>query len=209
MGSIPMFDLFAALAAGYLLGGIPTAELIARLRGTSIFTVGSGNMGAMNTARHLGAARGVLVLAIDLAKGAAATALGLWMAGVVGAGTLAGLTLALVAGLGAVAGHAWSPYVRFRGGKALATLLGVSLPLYPLAGLFGLMLMVALLLLLRRATPAAMLALGLYPFVVLFTLFRQGVPEGVAFAVFTGVVPMAVISLVKHVQARREPSGPV
>lgn len=199
------FDLFAALAAGYLIGGVPTAEIVARRRGASIFEVGSGNMGAMNAFRHIGWVPGILVVAVDIAKGAAATGLGLWMAGAVEAGPLAGVALALVAGFGAVLGHAWSPYVRFRGGKALATGFGVSLPLYPVGGAFGLMLLVALALIVRRATPATIVMLTLYPFVVLLTLFRQGVPAQVPFAVFTGVVSIVLISLIKHLRiARRD-----
>lgn len=196
-------DVAAALAVGYLLGGIPFAEIVARLRGTSIFEIGSGNMGAMNATRHLGAAAGIAVLVGDVGKGVLATLAGLWMADAAGALPLAGLALPLAAGVGAVAGHAWSPYLRFRGGKALATILGVSLPLYPLGGAYGVLLLIALVLLLRRTTIASVVMLAIYPFVVLLTLLRQEVPEQVAFAVFTGVVPLAVIAIVKHLLALR------
>lgn len=196
------FDLFAALAAGYLIGGIPTAEIVARRRGASIFAVGSGNMGAMNVARHLGIVSGVLVLLADVGKGAAATALGMWMADATGATTLTALALPLAAGSTAVIGHAWSPFVGFRGGKALATGFGVSLPLYPVGGLYGLVLLVALALILRRAHAAAILMLLLYPFVVLAALYRQGTPEAEAFTIFTGVVLLVIVSLVKHLRSR-------
>lgn len=196
-------DVVAAVAIGYLLGGIPFAEIIARLRGTSIFDVGSGNMGAMNTARHFGVAAGIAVLVGDVAKGAIATLAGLWMASATGAAPMAGIALPLAAGVGAVAGHAWSPYLRFRGGKALATMFGASLPLYPLGGVYGLVLLVALVLLLRRTTLASVATLAIYPFLVLLTLMRQQLPDPIVFAVFTGVVPLSVIAIVKHLLALR------
>ena len=203
-----MLDLLAALAAGYLIGGLPTADLVARLRGTSIFAVGSGNMGAMNTARHLGWTLGAVVLVVDVGKGAAATALGLWMARSLAVDPTAGLALALLAGIGAVLGHAWSPYARFRGGKALATMFGASLPLYPLGGAYGLVLLLALVLVLRRVTLASVLTLGLYPFVVLAAALRLGATQDVGFALFTGVVPLAAVSALKHVLAwRRQANG--
>ena len=198
-----MLDLLAALSAGYLIGGLPTADLVARFRGTTIFAVGSGNMGAMNTARHLGWMLGAVVLVVDLGKGAAATAVGLWMAVALPVDGEAGLALALLAGVGAVLGHAWSPYVRFRGGKALATTFGASLPLYPLGGAYGVALLLALTLILRRVTLASVIALGLYPFVVLAAALRLGATQDVAFALFTGVVPLSAVSVLKHVLAWR------
>lgn len=196
-------DVVAALAIGYLLGGIPFAEIVARLRGTSIFVVGSGNMGAMNATRHLGVPAGIAVFVGDVGKGALATLAGLWMAGATGAPPLAGVALPLASGIGAVVGHAWSPYLKFRGGKALATMFGVSLPLYPLGGAYGLVLLVALVLLLRRTTVASIATLAVYPFLVLLTLLRQGLPGPVVFAVFTGVVPLAIVAIVKHLLALR------
>ena len=198
-----VLDLFVALGAGYLIGSIPTAEIVARLRGTSIFVVGSGNMGAMNTARHLGWGFGAVVLLVDVGKGAAATAAGIWLAGTSGLAPAAPLVLALAAGLGAVVGHAWSLYARFRGGKALATMFGASLPLYPLGGAFGLVLLLGLALILRRVTLASVVALGLYPFAVLVTSLWQGAPRDVAVALFAGVVPVAAVSILKHLQGSR------
>ncbi len=150
-----MLELFAALAVGYLVGGVPSAAIMARLRGRDIFTVGSGNMGSMNTARNLGFGLGVLVLVLDIGKGALATFLGMQMAVMTGQDGVAALLPALAAGFGAVLGHAFSPYVGFRGGKALATTFGVSLPLYPYVGLFALGLLLSLYLLTRRMEVAA------------------------------------------------------
>lgn len=202
-----LVELLAALAVGYLVGSVPTAAWIARARGKDVFSLGSGNMGAMNTARNLTLGLGVLVLALDVAKGALATYLGLFIAAASAANTpgveAPALAAPLVAGFGAVLGHAFSMFVGFRGGKALATTLGVSLPLYPQVGLAALILIVALYLIVRRAGLAAIITMLAYPFLALLTLDRSGWPREDSFAVVTGVLPIVAIVLLKHLLAWR------
>jgi glycerol-3-phosphate acyltransferase PlsY len=193
-----MITLLAAMALGYLLGAIPSAAWVARWRGLEIFAVGSGNMGAMNTARNLGYAWGVVVLVMDVAKGVAVTWAALAMASFSGIGEAGALAVALAAGAAAVTGHAWSLYVGWRGGKGLATMLGLSLPLYPWGGLVGLLLLVALTLLTRRPHLATVLGLLAYPWLVSATALRTGESLETAFALFTGMLPLVVVSLLKH-----------
>jgi acyl phosphate:glycerol-3-phosphate acyltransferase len=184
-------------AAGYLIGSVPSAALVAKLKRQDIFAVGSSSMGAMNTARHLGWALGALVLALDLAKGALATAAGLWLSAGMNASSSAALWTPLAAGSGAVAGHLWSVWVGFRGGKGLATALGVSLPLYALGGLYGLLTLLALLALLRRVTLATLLtALG-YPLLVYLSLVQTGTPNRVV-PITLGVSVVALLVALKH-----------
>lgn len=198
-----------AAVAGYLLGAIPSAAIAARARGRRIFEVGSGNMGAMNTARNLGVFLGIAVFVADVAKGAAATAVALGVATAFGIDAAAGLAVALIAGVAAVAGHAWSLFVGGRGGKALATIFGVSLPLYPWGGLAGAALIVALVLLTRRATLAAVVTLVAYPWLVAGIAWRSGEPVATAYALFAGTLPLAIISLVKHARSRSGRNTPV
>lgn len=193
------FDLLVALAVGYLLGGFPTAALVARVRGRRIFDVGSGNMGAMNTARNLGFALGLVVLVVDIAKGALAAWLGFAMGAVLGAGDGVRLALALTAGVAAVAGHAWSPFVGFRGGKALATAFGAALPVSPWGALAGLACIVGLVLLLRRAGPATMLTMVAYPFLTYAATMRGTRDQELAFATATAALAIAVLVGLKHV----------
>ncbi len=154
--------LVASLAAGYLIGSVPSAALVARFKRQDIFAVGSSSMGAMNTARNLGWALGALVLLLDLGKGALASFVGLQL------GAFAGdpLYTALVAGVGAVLGHLWSVWVGFRGGKGLATTLGVALPVYPLGGLYGLVTLLVLIALSRRVTFSTFVTALVYPLCV-------------------------------------------
>jgi glycerol-3-phosphate acyltransferase PlsY len=194
-------DLIAAFAAGYFLGGVPSAAWIARLAGRDIFRVGSGNMGSMNTARNVGPVAGVAVFALDVGKGAAAVAIGRWMGDV--SGLVDPLVPALAAAVGAVVGHGWSPYARFRGGKGLAAAFGATLPIVPLGGLAALTLLVGLILLTRRSEASALIALVALPFLTGTVVVRQGGAMEDAFAVGTGMALVAAVSIVKHVQAYR------
>lgn len=198
-----MLELFAALAVGYLLGGVPSAQVAARFKGRDIFAVGSGNMGTMNTVRNLSFGLGLLVLIVDIGKGALATYLGMQMAAATGAVGAAALLPALMAGFGAVLGHAYSPYVGFKGGKGLATTFGVSLPLYPAVGLFALGLILALYLITRRIEFAAFVTILTYPLVALLLLERRGWESDATFTIVTGLLPLAAVVLLKHLLAWR------
>ncbi len=117
----------AGLLAAYLVGAIPVGFLVARLfGGLDIRRHGSGNIGTTNVFRTLGRLPAILTLAGDAAKGYGALALG--------RATVHGEP-ALVAACGALAvvGNCWPVYLGFRGGKGVATALGVSLGLVPLA----------------------------------------------------------------------------
>jgi len=190
--------LVAVLAVGYLLGAIPTAAWLARAQGAEIFKLGSGNMGAMNALRTLGRGAGLLVLLVDIAKGFAAVSLAIAMARWVGLDDPTVHGAALIAGFGAVLGHAYSVFVGWRGGKALATMFGAALPLYPWGALAGLLVVISMLLVTRSTHRAALVALPLYPLLVVLAEMRMGATLEEGFALFSGVVPLVVVSLLKH-----------
>lgn len=109
---------------GFLAGSFPTGYVMGRLlKGVDIRTVGSGNVGATNVFRSVGKTAGLTTLLIDMAKGF----FPVWWA-LRGAPAEA---VPLIVGAAAVAGHTWSPWVRFRGGKGVATSGGVFLALLP------------------------------------------------------------------------------
>jgi glycerol-3-phosphate acyltransferase PlsY len=193
-----MLGLLTALGLGYLLGSVPSAELIARARGKTIFELGSGNMGAMNTARNLGWGAGIAVLVFDLAKGALASWLGIVMVAISQPEALWAVTIPLAAGFGAVVGHAASLYVGFRGGKALTTALGMSLPLFPLGGLYGMLLLVSLILLLRKVGIGSSLAALCFPAVVYTSQYQASINPGVRIATTVTVALISIIIIIKH-----------
>jgi glycerol-3-phosphate acyltransferase PlsY len=134
--------------AGYLLGSLPVAFWFGALRGKDLLREGSGNPGALNAYRVLGPVPGLLVLLLDVFKGVLAVALGEGVAG----DPLGGLW----GGAGAVWGHAFSPWLGFRGGKALAPAAGVLLAVDPRLLLLALTLLALLYLFSRRPYRAAL-----------------------------------------------------
>ncbi len=153
-----------ALAAAYLAGAIPFGWLLGRLAGgLDVRRMGSGNIGATNVARSLGPWAGILTLALDVGKGAAAV----W-----GAGKITGQPgVAVAAGLAAVAGHVFPVYLGFKGGKGVATGLGAFLVLAPGATLGAGALFVAAAAATRRVSVGSILAAASLPVILL--LFRE------------------------------------
>ena len=128
----------ATVIGAYLLGSIPTGYLVARARGVDIRQVGSGNIGATNAFRVLGKPAGILVLGTDALKG--------FLACKVVSGVAYSFlsppyqqvaesreTLAIVAGIAAILGHNYTCWLKFKGGKGIATTGGVLLALMPYA----------------------------------------------------------------------------
>jgi glycerol-3-phosphate acyltransferase PlsY len=118
--------IVALVAASFLLGSIPFGVLFARRRGVDLKKVGSGNIGATNVSRALGKKVGILVLLLDAAKAFAPTAAALWLFGL-------GPTAAAAAGFAAFAGHIYSPWLKLKGGKGVASGLGAFLAMSPAA----------------------------------------------------------------------------
>jgi glycerol-3-phosphate acyltransferase PlsY len=115
----------AAIIAGYLIGSIPFALILTRRWGADLRQVGSGNLGAANVMRASGLTAGILVAALDMAKGAASV----WLASRIGDSAEA----PAAAGLAAIIGHIYPVWLRFRGGKGVATASGVFSMLTPAA----------------------------------------------------------------------------
>jgi glycerol-3-phosphate acyltransferase PlsY len=153
-------------AAAYVLGSIPFGVVVARARGVDLRKVGSGNIGATNVARALGRWWAVAVLLADAAKGFAPV----WV------GRRLGLPPALVAiaGLAAIVGHMFTVFLRGRGGKGVATSLGVALALSPLAALCGFGLYVVTFAVSRLSSVGSLLGIWSFP---AFAVLLGGLPR--------------------------------
>jgi acyl phosphate:glycerol-3-phosphate acyltransferase len=150
-----LFALCGLLA--YLSGSVPFGLLIARARGVDIRKVGSGNIGATNVFRSVGRGAGVLTFLLDLLKGfVPAFLFPLLLRPALG--PVAAQALSVLCACLAVAGHNWPIFLRFRGGKGVATSTGALLGLAPQAVLAGLATWVAVFLLTRYVSVASMLA---------------------------------------------------
>lgn len=117
----------AFVAGAYLLGSIPFGLILGRLRGIDVRQVGSGNIGATNVARSLGKKLGLVVLVLDLAKGA----LPVLLVRRLGLDERVHPFLLTAVGLAPVLGHCFPVWLRLRGGKGVATALGVFLAMDP------------------------------------------------------------------------------
>lgn len=153
-----IFNLIFAFLIAYLLGSIPFSQIIAKgVKGIDLRDVGSRNVGGRNLTRNLGLAWGLLGGALDVLKGLAAMAVA----------NALGLSAPLIyyAGMAAVAGHNWPIWLRFRGGKGLATALGAALWVVPLEALLALGIAVMVLL-----VTGNILLTALTGFIAMFTL---------------------------------------
>lgn len=131
-----MLWIILGITISYLLGSIPTAYIFCRLlKGVDVRTIGSGNVGATNASRILGKRWGITVLAIDILKGFAAT---LFLGNIISARVtgISGELLRILLGLACIFGHNWTIFLKFKGGKGMATTLGVLLGLaFKISGL--------------------------------------------------------------------------
>jgi glycerol-3-phosphate acyltransferase PlsY len=119
-----MADLLAVVAA-YLMGSIPFAQLLSRRRGIDLRRVGSGNVGATNVLRTLGVRPAVLAMMLDAVKGTVAVLIAQRLTN--------GVAAPVAAGLASMIGHVYPVWLRFRGGKGVATAAGAFAVLTPVA----------------------------------------------------------------------------
>lgn len=148
--------ILISAVAGYLLGSIPFGYLLVRaFRGADVRTTGSGNIGATNVART-SPILGLMTLVFDVLKGIAAVGLALTM-------FPANRTAAFVAALAAISGHVFPVWLRFRGGKGVATGVGSFLLLTPKAILLAMAVFVALMAIFRYVSLASVTAAATLP----------------------------------------------
>jgi glycerol-3-phosphate acyltransferase PlsY len=119
-----MADLLAVVAA-YLVGSIPFAQLLSKRRGIDLRRVGSGNVGATNVLRTLGVRPAVVAMMLDAVKGTVAV--------LVAQRLTNGVAAPVMAGLASMIGHVYPVWLRFRGGKGVATAAGAFAVLTPVA----------------------------------------------------------------------------
>jgi glycerol-3-phosphate acyltransferase PlsY len=168
--------------AAYLLGTLPSAEIVGRSRGVDVRAAGSGNPGASNTFRLLGWRAGVLVFAVDAAKGALAAGVGLLVAdGHVGA---------YVLGIAAIVGHMFPVTRHFKGGRGVATGAGVLLVIFPLLTLGSAVLWFAVVRITHKASLASIVVVVAFPIAVALA----GHPWGDV----TVIAAVAVLVIARH-----------
>ncbi len=184
-----------AIISAYLIGSFPSAYLAGRLRkGVDISEIGSRNVGAMNVFYKVGFVEGLLVLAVDIGKGAGAVALARWLG--------VPLVAQLGAGLAVIMGHGFPVFLKFRGGRGGAACIGILAFLIPwgvpfYAALFGISLLLT-----RYPTLSYSLAFLSFPFVA---WLKYHSPELIAFSVIILLLP--AIKYIPRIKEMRTSGG--
>jgi glycerol-3-phosphate acyltransferase PlsY len=182
---LEVFKITGVILFSYLIGSILNGDIVAWLKKVNVRAQGSGNIGATNVCRSMGAFYGSLVLAGDALKGIIAVILGNLL------GEAYGIDLGVLAGIFVIAGHNWSFLARFQGGKGIATSLGVAIALSPLTLIILIPVWLGLLLLYRYVSLASIIAVVLYPLTVFF-LYR-GAVQKLLFAII-----LAILAIYRH-----------
>lgn len=152
------------LIAAYAIGAIPFGFLLVKLKsGKDVRDLGSGNIGATNVLRTTGRVAGVITLLLDIVKGVVAV----WLADRFEEGSL---ELMSAAALAVMAGHAYPVFLKFQGGKAVATFVGAFAYLTPLALLAVMIVFVVTVVVTRYISLGSVLAAGTFPLAVFLIL---------------------------------------
>jgi glycerol-3-phosphate acyltransferase PlsY len=178
------------LAASYLLGSIPVGYLLVlAFRKEDVRETGSGNIGATNVARAGGKGLGIVTLLLDALKGYLAVRLAMHFAPTVG-GVVS--TLAIAAAVAAVVGHIFTVWLGFKGGKGIATALGVFVALVPLVALGAFGVFVLVFAISRFVSLASIAAAATIPLLTLWL-----VPQRTS-ALLIGLTTISLLSIFKH-----------
>jgi acyl phosphate:glycerol-3-phosphate acyltransferase len=151
---------FFSIAIGYLLGSISFSFLFGRIfKGIDIREHGSGNAGATNTLRVLGKKYAILVLLLDIVKGMIAVWIGQWLAP-------EPVWVPVAAGLAAIVGHNWPVFFGFRGGKGIATTIGVVATLAFVPALIAGIAAIIVIAITRYVSLGSLIFTGLLPIII-------------------------------------------
>ena len=198
-----LLGITVLVVASYLLGSIPVGYLLVRLfRKQDIRSVGSGNIGATNVLRSGGKGLGAATFVLDTLKGATAVALAAWIAPQFATG-FPPRDIEAIAAVVAVLGHMFPVWLRFRGGKGVATGFGVFLVAAPLAALAAITVFIIVLLLSRYVSLASILGAGSFP-VFAYFLVHGDKP---ALFIAAQFIVASLIILKHHQNIRRLLSG--
>jgi len=148
--------LFFLILFAFLLGSIPFGVVVAKGYGVNLKKVGSGNIGATNVLRAMGKGPALLTLVGDVLKGSLAVVAGRYF--------LHSASLEGIIGLSAIVGHNFSLFLRFRGGKGVATSIGVLLIYSPKVGVLTAILWLIVMLVTRYSSLGAIVSFGVLPF---------------------------------------------
>jgi acyl phosphate:glycerol-3-phosphate acyltransferase len=186
-----MVILAVLLLGSYLLGSIPFGYLAGRLGGIDIQQAGSGNVGATNVVRVLGKRYGYPVFALDVLKGFGAVKISMLMAPGRPPEWNSPEIFGILAAMSSVLGHLYPPWLRFKGGKGVATSAGALLALTPIATLIGVAIWVIVFWLTGYVSLASVIAAVVLPIIILVVSWND--QNKVKTLVYSSVCVAAVV----------------
>lgn len=179
---MPSLDLVLVVIAAYLIGSVPTAVWIGKIfYGVDVRDHGSGNAGATNTFRVLGKRAGIPVLILDILKGFAAVQMAYAISDYLPSSQQF-VNLKLVLALAVLTGHIFPIFAGFRGGKGVATLLGVLIGVQPLAALICAAVFLVIFIPSGFVSLSSMSAAFAYPFIIMLVLMETN-PNVILFSI--------------------------
>ncbi|MEI8142745.1 MAG: glycerol-3-phosphate 1-O-acyltransferase PlsY [Chitinophagia bacterium] len=185
----PMNEMMLVVLA-YLLGSIPTSIWVSKtVFGIDIRHYGSGNPGATNTFRVLGSKWGAFVMTVDISKGLIATSLYVLMPFYLH-NELARTNFMILLGMAAVIGHIFPIWADFKGGKGVATILGMALAIQPLVALICILVFLITLFSTRFVSLSSMMAGVVFMVLILF-IFREKETSYRLFAIIVAIMVVA------------------
>jgi len=186
---------FLALAVsclGYLFGSFPAGYFAGRIAGVDVRSAGSGNIGATNVLRVLGKRWGYAVFLVDAFKGFAAVRLALFLAEHLTFARAHAVYFAILAAVLCVVGHTFPVWLRFKGGKGVATSAGAVFGLMPLAAVIIFLVWVAVFEITRYVSVASLVAASALPVTVAWLLHWE-IIEGAGLLYFSTVLAILVV----------------
>ena len=207
MNALLLFLLL--IPASYLVGAVPWGLLIGKWsHGVDVRSIGSGNIGSSNVLRAVGVRQAAVVLTLDVAKGAATVLVARALADAADLSSLEAAYLETGSALAALVGHNWPVYLKFKGGRGVATGLGSLLVLFPWGGLVALLIGVSLMKITRYISLASIigvpiggLSLVLFGFLGEFSAV-YGIYGGGAAVIIVGRHRVNIVRLLAGTEAR-------
>ena len=189
-----MVTLAVILVGSYILGSIPFGYLAGRFAGIDIRKFGSGNIGATNAVRVLGKKYGYPVFALDFLKGFGAVRISMLMASGPPPGWNSPEIFGIAAAISCVIGHSYPPWLKFKGGKGVATSAGTLFALAPMVGFIGVAIWMVTFWVTRYVSLASVTAAVALPIVILAVSWRNENAK----AIFYFSVCVAAVVIWRH-----------
>ncbi|MEP7013989.1 MAG: glycerol-3-phosphate 1-O-acyltransferase PlsY [Verrucomicrobiota bacterium] len=188
-----MLPFFAIVIGSYLIGSIPAGYLAGRIAGIDIRKEGSGNIGATNVMRVLGKGYGYPVFAFDFLKGLAAVTISILIGRLVNPASTPMELFGMIGAVSSVIGHSFPIWLKFKGGKGVATSAGALFGLMPIVAVIGALIWIVVFFLTRYVSVASITAAMALPIVIVVVTSGSDSSGGALFYFSVGIALLVIL----------------